>query len=52
MRVLPYDLAMGTDLENAGKAVYVGDPKAVEIVQNFHGLLHGFTCIALGIDVN
>lgn len=28
-----------------------GTREAVEIVENFHGLLHGFTFIALSTDV-
>ena len=29
-----------------------GTPEAVEIVENFHGLLHGFTFVALAADVS
>jgi len=36
----------------ASKALRGQGQEAVEIIENFHGLLHSFTFVALGIDVN
>jgi len=43
--VLSYDLAMGSERE---KSLHAPGPEAVEIVENFHGLLHSFTSVGLG----
>ena len=36
----------------AGKALHGQGREVVETVENFHGLLHSFTFVALGADVN
>ena len=44
---------MGSELENRQVKRFTGrGPKAVAISENFHGLLHSFTFVAVGTDVN
>ena len=38
--------------EKSREAPHGRRTETVEINENFHGLLHGFTCVALGADVN
>jgi hypothetical protein len=50
--VLSYELEMVSEAKSRWQSNFTGTgSEAVEISQNFHGLLHGFTLAALGAEV-
>jgi hypothetical protein len=50
--VLSYELATAVGPRIAGKPLPGRGSEAMEIIENFHGLLHTFTFVAASADVN